>query len=67
MMLLEFEKHDIPLAKANNVTSRLKLEVSSLSANSLVKLCDLCLRLICEQGVGERQSSKNNSTRNHMW
>lgn len=66
-MLLAFEKHDVPLAKANNVTSRLNMEVSNFSANNLVKLCDLCLKLICEQGGVDRDGRQSHSTRSHMW
>ncbi|XP_034234146.1 Fanconi anemia group I protein homolog [Thrips palmi] len=65
-VLHEFEKHDIPLAKANLVTSRLKLEVSNFSANNLVKLCDLCMKTICEQRVDEQRGSHNQSSRSHM-
>lgn len=65
-LLHEFEKHDIPLAKANNITSRLKLEVSNFSANNLVKLCDLCMKIICEQQDNGRNSSDNQSVRSHM-
>lgn len=66
-MLHEFEKHDIPLAKANAVTSRLKLEVPNFSANNLVKLCDLCMKTICEQRVDEQRGCNNQSARSHMW
>lgn len=65
-VLHEFEKHDIPLAKANAVTSRLKLEVSNFSASNLVKLCDLCMKTICEQRGDEGKGSRNQSDRSHM-
>ncbi|XP_052125039.1 Fanconi anemia group I protein [Frankliniella occidentalis] len=65
-LLHEFENHDIPLAKANMITSRLKLEVSNFSANHLVKLCDLCMSIVCERRGKEQNGHDNQSSQSHM-
>ncbi|KAK3930604.1 Fanconi anemia group I protein [Frankliniella fusca] len=65
-LLHEFENHDIPLAKANMITSRLKLEVSNFSANNLVKLCDLCISIICDRRGNEQNGRDNLTSQSHM-